>query len=88
MKSPVQLQQKQIRVFLSSTFIDLKDHRKSVDDIINRLTKVFSGMEYFGARPFEPKEASFNEIGLSDIFVARVPLTVLEWNEKPCGTCL
>lgn len=58
-----------MKIFVSSTYLDLKEHRKAVDEIINRLGAQCRGMEYFGARPFEPKKVCFEEIDQCDIFV-------------------
>jgi hypothetical protein len=57
------------RVFVSSTYLDLKDHRAVVDATLNQMGHSFRGMEYIGSRPYEPKRACFNEIGNCDIFV-------------------
>jgi len=58
-----------MKIFLSSTYIDLVQHRKAVDDIINRLCHQFRGMEYLGSRPFEPKKVCFDEISQCKIFI-------------------
>jgi hypothetical protein len=58
-----------MKIFVSSTFEDLIDHRREVDAVLARLSTQFVGMEYFGARPFEPKVVCFDEIRRSDVFV-------------------
>lgn len=58
-----------MRVFVSSTYDDLIDHRAALDDIIRRLSAQFRGMELFGSRPFEPKRVCFDEISSCDVFV-------------------
>ncbi len=58
-----------MKVFVSSTLIDLEDHRKAVEEIINRLDQQFRGMEYFGSRPDEPKEVCFQEIDQCQVFI-------------------
>jgi tetratricopeptide (TPR) repeat protein len=45
-----------LRIFLSSTAIDLKEHRQKVSDAILRLGDLPVGMETFGALPNEPVE--------------------------------
>ena len=45
------------RVFLSSTAIDLKDHRQKVKDAILTMGDLPVAMEHFGAQPSEPVEA-------------------------------
>ncbi len=58
-----------MKVFVSSTYVDLKEHRKAVDEILNRLSLQYRGMEYFGSRPLESKKACFEEIAQCDIFI-------------------
>lgn len=58
-----------MKIFLSSTFIDLKQHRNVIDKIINRMSLQYVGMEYFGAREFEPKSVCFQEISKCDLFI-------------------
>lgn len=58
-----------MKVFVSSTFVDLRLHRKAVEEVLNRVQAQFQGMEYFGARPFEPKRACFSELRESSVFV-------------------
>lgn len=58
-----------MKIFVSSTYDDLREHRKAVDEIINRLCQQFRGMEYFGSRPFEPKHTCFSEIDQCHAFI-------------------
>jgi Domain of unknown function (DUF4062)/NACHT domain len=58
-----------MRVFVSSTYLDLKDYRQAVDEIVNRLSLQYRGMEYFGSRPFEPNKVCFDEISQCQLFV-------------------
>lgn len=58
-----------MRVFLSSTYVDLIEHRRYAADAIERLGQQTSRMEVFGARPEEPVEACIQEIDRSDLFV-------------------
>jgi hypothetical protein len=58
-----------VKIFVSSTYTDLIDHRKAAERAINLLDQQFKGMEYFGARPEEPKAACLKEIEQADIFV-------------------
>lgn len=58
-----------MRVFISSTFIDLVDHRLAVADAVERLGLQLSRMETFGARPEDPNRACFRDIEASEIFV-------------------
>ena len=58
-----------MRVFVSSTYIDLKEHRAAVEDVLQRLGSTYHGMEYFGARHEEPTSASFAEIAQCELFI-------------------
>lgn len=58
------------RIFLSSTFNDLKDYRLIVQNAIRQLGAVDVSMEHFGARDERPLEACINIIQKeSDLFV-------------------
>lgn len=58
-----------MRVFVSSTYFGLKDHRAAVEEVLKRLGLSFSVMEYFGAREDEPCEASLSEIARCDLVI-------------------
>jgi len=58
-----------MKVFLSSTYLDLVEYRKKAAEALARLRQEAGWMEIFGARPEEPQEASLNEVETSDIFV-------------------
>lgn len=51
-----------MKIFISSTFVDLEDHRRAVRDVILRLGHQPVGMEYFGARDTDPQTAALGEI--------------------------
>lgn len=55
-----------MRVFISSTYKDLKEYRKVVWD---RLGNQFSGMELFGSRPDKPRQVCIQEAADCDIYV-------------------
>lgn len=58
------------RVFVSSTFTDLRDHRAAVQDAIRQLGAVDVSMEHFGARDARPREECVRLISQeSDSFV-------------------
>src|SRR4051794_40032938 len=58
------------RVFLSSTFTDLKSHREAVQDAIRQLGVVDVSMEHFGARDERPLDECVRLVKQeSDIFV-------------------
>lgn len=58
-------------VFLSSTYIDLVDHRKQLIDQISRRKMIFIGMEHFGADPnnHPPANKIIAEVNGADIYV-------------------
>lgn len=57
------------RIFLSSTFRDLKAERRAVEQIIHRMGDYFSGMEHFGASPNTPLEKCLAEVRRADVVV-------------------
>src|SRR5437016_2470465 len=57
------------RIFLSSTYIDLRKHRQVVLDALARMSLQTAAMEHFGARPQEPTEACLDELANCDTFV-------------------
>ncbi|MGM0582893.1 MAG: DUF4062 domain-containing protein [Bacteroidota bacterium] len=58
-----------MKIFISSTFEDLEEHRKSVEKILHRSLEQFVGMEHFGSRPSDAKEVCFKEVGQCDFFI-------------------
>jgi CheY-like chemotaxis protein len=58
-----------MKVFLSSTFEDLEDHRAAAAGAIERLGLQVVRMETFGARPNAACAASLDEVGSSHIFL-------------------
>lgn len=58
-----------MKVFISSTYTDLVDHRAKVAEAVERLGQQGVRMEVFGARPSEATEASLDEVGVSEVFV-------------------
>ncbi|MBN2090984.1 SUMF1/EgtB/PvdO family nonheme iron enzyme [candidate division KSB1 bacterium] len=57
------------RIFVSSTYLDLKDHRKAIEAAINDLDQKFVGMEYLGALDKEPVEACLEMVEQCDLFI-------------------
>ena len=51
-----------MKVFLSSTYIDLIEYRKAAKEALERLGQQVGGMEIFGARDEEPKTVAFAEL--------------------------
>ena len=60
---------KSFAAFLSSTFVDLREHRKAVAEAMERLGLQVVWMERFGARPDEPMTACLGEVEGCDLFV-------------------
>lgn len=58
-----------MKIFISSTYKDLVDHRARVAEAVERLGQQGVRMEVFGARPSEVTEASLDEVEESDVFV-------------------
>jgi hypothetical protein len=58
-----------MRVFVSSTYKDLIDHRRAVADALERLGLQFRRMETFGARPEDATRACLEEVEASELFV-------------------
>jgi Flp pilus assembly protein TadD len=58
-----------MKTFISSTYIDLKEHRRAATEALERLGQEVERMEVFGARPYEPTVASLQEVEVCDLFV-------------------
>lgn len=58
-----------MKVFLSSTYIDLVEHREKAVDAIERLGQQAWRIEVFGARPEEPVTACLAKVAGCDLFV-------------------
>jgi hypothetical protein len=61
-----------LRVFLSSTAIDLGDHRKAISDTVLRLEHLPIGMERFGAIARSPLEVCREKVLNSDVVVVMI----------------
>ena len=62
-----------VRVFVSSTKLDLGPERAAVEEVLNRFrTTKFVGMEYFGSRDETTCQASLDEVDRSDFCVGIV----------------
>ncbi|HSS22097.1 MAG TPA: DUF4062 domain-containing protein [Pyrinomonadaceae bacterium] len=58
-----------MKVFLSSTRLDLEAHRNKATEAIERLGQQATRMEVFGARPKDANAVSLEEVGYCDLFV-------------------
>src|SRR5260370_9400441 len=59
-----------VRVFVSSTWLDLQPERKAVETAVHRMRETkFAGMEYFGSRNETTQAASLDEVDRSDVYV-------------------
>lgn len=71
-----------MKVFISSTYMDLVDHRAKVAEAVERLGQQGVRMEVFGARPVEATTASVEEVEESDVFVG---IYAHRYGYVPCG---
>ena len=58
-----------MKVFLSSTYNDLVEHRKAAHDALEQLGLQVDWMEAFGARPVESTKACLDEVEECELFV-------------------
>ncbi|MGB8509465.1 MAG: DUF4062 domain-containing protein, partial [Pyrinomonadaceae bacterium] len=59
-----------VRVFVSSTRLDLEPERRAVEAAVQRMRETkFVGMEYFGSRAETTRHASLDEVDGSDVYV-------------------
>jgi hypothetical protein len=56
-------------VFISSTYLDLKEERKKVWECLEKFDVAVKGMEQFGARKSNPLDTCLTEVEQSDIYV-------------------
>src|SRR5690606_18535532 len=56
-------------VFVSSTYIDLRSHRKAAWELLSKFNVTVRGMEQFGARTETPLQTCLLEVEQSDIYV-------------------
>lgn len=63
------MQDEKIKVFISSTSLDLQTERDSVMEQLNRMKIPFAAMEYFGSRNNNPAEVSIEELDRCQIYV-------------------
>ncbi len=56
-------------VFISSTYVDLKDYREEVWKLLENYDVNVLGMEKFGARKETPLETCLNEVERADIYI-------------------
>jgi hypothetical protein len=56
-------------VFISSTFVDLKEQRKLVWEILKKYDVIVKGMEDFGAKSTDPLTTCLTELEQSDIYI-------------------
>ncbi len=62
-----------MKVFLSSTYLDLLEHRREAEEALTRLGHHVIGMETFNARTEDPTTASLAEVGECHFFVGIRP---------------
>jgi CheY-like chemotaxis protein len=72
-----------MKVFISSTYADLVDHRVKVAEAVERLGQHGVRMEVFGARSTEARVASLDEVELSEVFVG---IYAYRYGHVPAGS--
>ncbi len=60
---------KPLQVFISSTSIDLQEHRKAVFDALTQAGEYAIDMKYFGSRPDDPQTVCMDAIKAADVLV-------------------
>lgn len=63
-----------VRVFVSSTYNDLKRHRVAVREALVRMGQVARGMEYFGSRPEPPKVVCLEEVRSCGVYIGLIAM--------------
>src|SRR5512147_865772 len=58
-----------MKVFISSTYVDLIEHRKAAHDALERLGQEVGRMEIFGARTEEATSAALSQLEKCDLIV-------------------
>ena len=58
-----------MKIFLSSTYLDLIEHRKAVVNALRTMGEEVDHMEIFGAHDEEPTKASLDELDKCDVLV-------------------
>ncbi|MBI5303675.1 MAG: tetratricopeptide repeat protein [Chloroflexi bacterium] len=58
-----------MKVFLSSTYIDLIEHRKAAHDALERIGQEVGRMEIFGARTEEATSVALDQLGKCDLVI-------------------
>ena len=61
-------------VFISSTYLDLKEERRKIWEILEKYDVIVKGMEDFGARKEDPLTTCMTEVEQSDIYVGIIGL--------------
>ena len=69
MTQPSKILDRKFKVFVSSTYKDLKNERKKVIESLEQLQINYTAMEFFGARPGDPIEVSLDEVRSSNIYI-------------------
>lgn len=83
-----------VPVFVSSTFTDMQDYRRKVQDALTQLETIVRGMEQFGSKPGSPVDECLRIVGSCMVYVGifgmrygsipdghELSMTHLEYNE-------
>jgi hypothetical protein len=60
---------KELKIFLSSTYVDLKDVRQLIMKLLGVLNSDLISMEFFGSDESKPKEYCLEQVRRSNLFV-------------------
>jgi SAM-dependent methyltransferase len=74
-----------MKVFVSSTYEDLRLHRELVQSVIRDYELTFLGMESFGSAPYPPLQNCLDEVERSDVVICMLGA---RYGDKPNGNSL
>jgi HD-like signal output (HDOD) protein len=61
--------EKEFKIFIGSTFEDLKAEREAVISVLNELKEIFWSMEFSHAAPYPPIEVCLDAVSKSEIYI-------------------
>jgi hypothetical protein len=62
-----------MRIYLSSTFVDLLEHRQAVARVLRQMGHEIIGMEEYVAEGARPLERCLADVANADLYVASLP---------------
>lgn len=63
---------RQLTVFISSTFVDLRAHREKVEELLNRIETSFRSMKFFGSKEGEPLDQCLAKLRECNYYVGAI----------------